>query len=106
MDSGEGPSYSSFDPVGAASSAAERDDPGSPTLSVAFDSDDEADGGGASKSRHRHWKRPAMVSFLVYVMKQSYILTLIAMMVSGYYGNMTDVKVTMVTFEWVILVIL
>ena len=71
----ENPSYSTFDKEG------------SPSMSAAFESDeDEADGDASSKPAKKkkptkdNHKRPAIVSMLVYSMKQSYILTLIAMM--------------------------
>ena len=59
-------------------------------MSAAFESDeDEADGDASSKPAKKkkptkdNSKRPAIISMLVYSMKQSYILTLIAMMVGS-----------------------
>ncbi|XP_060075477.1 piezo-type mechanosensitive ion channel component 1-like [Ylistrum balloti] len=104
VTAGEGPSYSSFDPVGTGEGgASSHPDSGSPTMSVAFESEDEADGGGSSKpSRRKNWKRPAMVSFLVYVMKQSYVLTLIAMMAWSitFHSWLTFVMLLSACFIW------
>ena len=78
---GEQQSYSTFEERAEKKS----EEPGTPTM---VDSDDEADGGLDTKPKQKSKKRAdikrsAVVSMFVYIMKQSYVLTLIAMMVSN-----------------------
>ena len=52
-------------------------------MSCIADTEDETDGISKSKPKKDNMKRSALVSVLVYIMKQSYILSLIAMMVGA-----------------------
>lgn len=57
------------------------DDIPTPTMSADESEEDEADGSG-KKNNKPNVKRSPLVSVFVYVMKQSYVLALIAMMVN------------------------
>lgn len=75
MGEDETQNYSSMGQVNQA------DDIPTPTMSGDESEEDEEDGLGRKKNKP-NIKRSPLVSMFVYVMKQSYVLALIAMMVS------------------------
>ena len=70
--------YSTMDPVNG-------DRSGSPTMLVTDDEMDAADGTDSPTKQINRDKRSGWVSALVFIMRQSYVLSLIAMMVGSFY---------------------
>ncbi|KAK3085436.1 hypothetical protein FSP39_003276 [Pinctada imbricata] len=85
-----------------------EEDPGTPTM---VDSDDEPDGGADSKVKEKkprrkkdNVKRSTLISIFVYTMKQSYVLTLIAMMAWSitFHSWLTFVLLLAACFIWMV----
>ncbi|KAL5021686.1 hypothetical protein ScPMuIL_000841 [Solemya velum] len=79
------------------------DDIPTPTMSADESEEDEADGSG-KKNNKPNVKRSPLVSVFVYVMKQSYVLALIAMMAwsIAYHSWLTFVLLLSACFIWMV----
>lgn len=81
MDTGENMHYSSVDPISSGDVRVKGGE-----IETQEDSDEEMQATAESRKHSRTTeKRSAFASVLVYIMNQSYVLALIAMMVSSYF---------------------